>query len=530
MSRFWKIPFVLQFPAEKLVKCWVSLAVVVGLPILWIGMMSPDFTHPDVLRVDFPHIRKLESYDPARIHFANEYIFLESIYSPLIELSDGKASPIQGIAREFYWEGSDLHLVIREDWQTIDGYKVTVNDVIFSLKRLIFLSENTHGDFKNLICPDIALSTMEQDCPRIVKTGENVLSLKLTVRRDFLVPMLASIDFAIIPKISVEPETLKIVDYRNTSGPYYVEKNGDEGEDIVLRANPHHFHSHSKMAEKVVLIPNKGMNRKEVIDSYNRGEIDHITTVRGLTVDEANEVGIGSRFHQTIHIQTEIAYITQQGKKRLSLERRLAFAKRLQKSFHDYCRNKNGCQAIRQFFLPVLNRGLSGEEERFLDEIFESVPMEQSVEGVRLGLFKSKQRGLDEYGKISKKHMPGIVVEQAKVIPAFANLKQEEIPDYVLLVTDSGFLEDISLLTYSINAGFFGLSQKEGKAWLRDYMSVQDKKVRLGKLKQMHLKSLAEGLMIPLFSVPYVAVVRKPWQIRFSELFANNPFWKIGLE
>ena len=515
---------------KKLTKCRILLAIIVGTPVLWLGIMSLDSTRPDILRIDFPHIRKLEFYDPARIHFANEYIFLESIYSPLIELSDDKASPVPGIAREFYWEGSELHLVIRKDWKTVDGYKVNVDDVIFSLKRLILLSENTHGDFKNLICPDVELRTMEQDCPGMVKKGGDTLILKLRQRRDFIIPMLASIDFAILPKRSVKSPTLKIIDYRNTSGPYYVEESGDEGEEIVLRANPHHFHFRPKMAKKVVLVPHQGMNRKQVLDRYNQGEIDHITTVRGLTVDDTDSIDVGSRFHQTIPIQTEIAYITQQGRERLSLERRLAFAKSLQKSFHDYCRNKKGCQTIRQFFLPLLNQGLSREEERFLDDTLKTVPMDKTGVGIRLGLFKSKQRGLDEYTKISKKYMPEVNVERVEAIPAFARLAEEEVPDYILLVTDSGFLEDIGLLSYSINAGFFGLSRKEGRAWLKDYMSLQDKKERLGKLKQMHLMSLAEGLMIPLFSEPYIAVVRKPWRIRFSELFANNPFWKIELD
>ena len=46
-----------------------------------------------VLRVGMPNEHSVDFYEPTRIHFSDEYLFLESIYSTLIHLSDDISSP-----------------------------------------------------------------------------------------------------------------------------------------------------------------------------------------------------------------------------------------------------------------------------------------------------------------------------------------------------------------------------------------------------------------------------------------------------
>ena len=511
------------------VKYRLFIVVVIASLTLWMIFMGSDFPEETTLRVAFPHSNPAKSHDPTEIKFSDEYFFLESIYSPLVELSNEQGAPISSIAREFYWKGNELHFVIRDDLRTIDGYKIGVDDVVTSLKRLLILSRNTHGDFKNLVCPDIQLQTIKEDCPRLKKQG-NVLILDLVEQRDFIIPMLAAIDFAIIPHISIDPKTLKIIDYRNTTGPYYVERDEGKG-NIVLKANPNHFHFNTNMPQKLVLIPSKGGRSEKTIDGYKTGELDHITTIEGLSVDDLKEMDYESNnFYESIHIQTDVAYITEKGKKRLPLEKRLAVAKSLQKAFHDYYGEKDGFRRIRQFFAIVKGgQGLPAASEDLLNETFDKVPMERSGEEIFLGIGKPKS-WLKEFGELAKKYMPNLRVEQAKGLPAFTKLADGDMPDYMLVGTDSGFLEDVGLLSYTMNAGIFGLSPVEGKAWLADYMNTRDKKERLEKVDRMHTKSLREGLMIPLIATPYVAVIKKPWKMHFSPLFGNNQFWKIRRE
>ena len=46
------------------------------------------------LKVAFPYDRPVNQYEPTKIHFAPEYIFLENVFSPLIELSTSNGQPI----------------------------------------------------------------------------------------------------------------------------------------------------------------------------------------------------------------------------------------------------------------------------------------------------------------------------------------------------------------------------------------------------------------------------------------------------
>ena len=101
------------------------------------------------------------------------------------------------------------------------------------------------------------------------------------------------------------------------------------------------------------------------------------------------------------------------------------------------------------------------------------------------------------------------------------------MPDIFLGGPDTGFMEDIGLISYSINAGIFGLNKEDGQKWLKQYMQILDKKERLKKLRELHFKVLSEGTLIPLISAPYVALARKPWRMELPQIYANNPLWLV---
>ena len=493
--------------------------------------MHQSYPEDDVLDIAFPSTNNIESYDPARIHFDHEYVLLESIYSPLIELANTNSEPFAAVARMFYWRDQKFYLVIRDDLKTVDGHPINVEDVMLSFKRLMILSQNTHGDFKSLVCPETELKSVFDDCPRMEIEG-NTLILTPRYRSDLLVGMLSSIDFAIIPRKSFDPVSLKITDYRNTSGPYYVDQDNGDG-SIVLKLNPAHFHFEKTMAREVHLVSTKGMNRESVVSLFNQGKVDHITTIEGIEIEDLKKIDLNkSSFHETIHVKVAFAFITAKGKKKIPLKRRLSFAKALQKGFHEYCAKYEGCRPTQQFFLPLSGGDFSTEEEIIFQKAMDSVEMENSGKGIEVGIFnsKAKEKIMQEYIETAKKYLPALKAERAKGIPNFNQLEDSDVPDYIIGITDSGFLEDVSLLSYSMNTGIFGYSQEEGKAWLKDYMQTEDKLERVNKLRTMHLKSLTEGWMIPLYRTPYVAIARKPWKMHLSQLFANNPFWKIRRE
>lgn len=481
----------------------------------------------NILKVSYPAFRPVSDYEPTRIHVDNEYLFLETIYSPLIDLLNDKAVPMASIAKEHYWKESELHLVIRDDLKTVDGTVLNVDDVIMSLKRVLILAENTHGDFKKLICPEISLKSLSDECSGISKEG-NTLILKPVNKRDFLVPMLASIDFAIIPISSVDDKTLKIIDYKNTSGPYYVDKDLGDG-NIVLKANPNHFQYSEKLASEVHLVPTRGLDKSEIVEMLKRGDIDAITTIDGLDTSHFDKAKSSElNIHQTINIKSKIAFITESGLKNIPKDKRISFAKKLRQSFHERYKNDPTYKLSDEYFLPFSDGGITEEREKELVNLF-SVSKDDLIdeESIYLSIFHTGDHLFKDFSQTAKKEMPKLLVDRATTIPAFNKNKDYKEPDYIFVSTDTGFLENISLISYSMSAGIFGFSKKEGIKWLHDYMATEDRNERLKKLKQMHYQSLSEGRLIPLLSTSYVALSNKKWNFDLSELFANCPLWKI---
>ena len=231
------------------IKTIIVLSVLVALGGA-VSMKSNE--HNKTLRVAFPVRLKSTAYEPTNINFDYEYIFLENVFSPLVEIS-ANGSVEKGVADKVEWSGDELKLTIRDNLKTISGKSITADDVVFSLKRLLVLSGNTHGNFKDIVCPGVDIKSTDENCPGIRKEGNSVF-LNAKGKKSFILPMLGAIDFAVIPKSSVDPLSLKILDYKETSGPYAVDSDDGNG-NIRLIQNPHHYFSTNDVAKEVIFVP-----------------------------------------------------------------------------------------------------------------------------------------------------------------------------------------------------------------------------------------------------------------------------------
>ena len=233
---------------------------------------------------------------------------------------------------------------------------------------------------------------------------------------------------------------------------------------MVLKLNPTHFHIEKSMAQEVRLIPTRDNNKEEVIELFNQGKVDHLTTIEGIGIEHLKKIDLSkSSFHETIHVKIVMANITEKGKRQISVKKRLAFAKALQKSFHEYCQTQEGCRPTRQFFLPLSGGEFSTEEEIIFQKTMDSVEMENSGKGIELGVFSSSEKRLQEDTKVSKTYLPDLKVKRVYGLPAFDKFEDSELPDYTLSVTDTGFLEDVSLLSYSVNAEILDFQEKKAR-------------------------------------------------------------------
>jgi len=500
------------------------IALLGGVTVMSIKDKKED---PSILRVAFPYAKPASAYEPARIHLAPEYIFLENIYSPLVELSASNGVVGPGVAESYRWSGNELHLVIRGNLKTISGQPITAADAEFSLKRLMTLPGNTHGDFRKLICGNMQLKSVEESCDGIRTEGNELILKTTTAGKTFLLPMLASIDFAVILKSAVDPKTLKIIDFQNTSGPYYVAQDSENGE-IQLKANPHHFHYTATMPQTVQLVPTDSQNPNGSLDDFTNDRVDFITTIDSARADDViaySRTRSDATLHATMNIRSFLLAFSERGRRELTKDERFAIGKKIRESMVKKMAGIDGYEKSTQFF-PAFGEGAIEEDKmNRIDESFESPKL---VPNKTLKLTLLRLGDTSKFIEAAKEAIPQVEVSEAKNSPDFTEYASpDDMPQMFIAGPDTGFLEDIGLISYSLNTGYFGLSKDERGAWLKRYMETLEKSRRLELLKELHEASLREPIIVPLLVAPYAALARKPWKIGLSQLHANNQLWLV---
>jgi hypothetical protein len=187
---------------------------------------------------------------------------------------------------------------------------------------------------------------------------------------------------------------------------------------------------------------------------------------------------------------------------------------------------KSGFERTDQFF-PQYGDGAieEGEVSTILSK-FDQLKGKVDVRGAKLSIIRLGK--VDEYKSKFETILPGLEVVEGKNLPAFSKFKNEnDMPDMFINGPDTGFMEDIGLISYSLNAGYFGDVKKDIKKWLHDYMTIEGKDKRMDQLKALHKQTLEKSILVPLASSPYVALARKGWKIELSQIFANNPLWPV---
>lgn len=506
---------------------WIILPLLLILAVVGFVKLGKETVMPSEIRVAFPYNKPARFYEPTRIHLAPEYIFLENAYSPLVEVSPKDASLLPGVAESWKWDGEVLSLKIRDNLKTIDGISITAKDVEFSLKRVLVRTGNTHGNFQSLVCGAALLKTPEDKCEGIWTEG-NKLFIKVIGKSAFILPMLSGIDFAIIPKGSVDPKTLDIVDYRNSSGPYYVETDSEDGR-IVLKANPNHYHANKDLPETIRLTPVDKSNKTASLALFEKGEVDFITTIDGAKPEDVISFSRNhsdSVLHTTANIRTIVLVFTERGLKELSDVERRKISVKIKAALWPYFARLPGYESTDQYF-PSFSYGAL--DETTIQQIkAENLDGALSLSGKLVKLTTVRVGDVTALRPLVEGAIPGATLEEGANVPAFSKYeKPEDMPHAFIGGPDTGYHEDISLISYMLVSGTFGMTKEERAAWLAKYMAVPEQADRLKMLKSIHETSLRKGVLMPLASCPYVALAKQGWKIELSQLFANNPIWQV---
>ena len=503
----------------------IFAVIIIGALAIFFAMPRERKPMTRVLKVAFPYDKPARFYEPTKIHLAPEYIFLENTFSPLVELSPNDGTVQKGVAEKWEWKGNELHLTIRKGLKTIDGTEITAKDAEFSIKRVLVKTGNTHGNFQDLVCGARTIKKIEDICEGIRVEGDTLV-LKTSSRSPFILPMLTGIDFAIIPKSSVDPKTLDIKDYRNTTGPYYVSQDSESGK-IILTLNPGHYHASKAVPEKIELIPTDPKNKEASLALFKSGNVDMITTIDSARPEQifrlSREVS-GTSFHSTANIRTISVFFTERGMKELSHDERLLLGQQITGSLQKNFLSLPGYERTHQFF-PAHGDGAIDLAQA--QAIAESHPaITKLTKKVELSILRVGD--IATFKKLIEEAAPTVQVVEGKNAPAFEKFKNiSDMPHAFIGGPDTGFNEDISLISYSLNAGLLLLTPEGRVKWLAEYMALADKDERIQKLRKLHQDSLENITLYPMFSCPYTALAQNGWNIQLSKILANNPLWLV---
>lgn len=511
---------------------YVAFAAVAIGPLVWmvvVNFPSRYLAGPKELRVSFPISIDLERLDPVHIRLAPEYIFLENVFSPLVEF-DQKGKLVSGIASEFGWSGNRLVFKIRGGVRTHSGHEISADDAAYSLKRLLILASATHGDLKSLICQDAVLSTPDSPCDDILVEG-NQLILIPKKKESFLLPLLASIDFAVIPRPSIDPKTLKIIDFKNTSGPYFVEALSSDG-GALLKKNESHYHAEPGCADTIRLIKTDSAEQSEAL--IRSGGVDHLTTMDHLEMSEVlslgKELSRTLNLHVTMNIRSLVGTFTERGLDTFDLAKRQEIADGVRSVILTLISGREGYETPLQIFPVFGEAGIT--DSKLLEDLQRQFGSGAAQTGLtvhgpikirilRLQLGKSLVDGL-------RRVFPEAEIEDGTVPVYDPNIKSiDEQPHIFISGPDMGYTEDFSLISYYMAAGYFGFSEQQKKQWLADYRDLDSKIERLEKLRTLHFQTMRTVTTFPIAVFPYAAVAVKPWILSLPSIFADNQLWLL---
>lgn len=504
----------------------ISLVMLISALILrGVTVKAPVASPKDqLLKMGSNFLRSSKHLDPARITNLEEYELVRNLYSRLVEYN-ANGELISGAADSFQWQGPDLVFSFGQKVQTIEGDFLTAADASVSLKRAIYLEKTGHGDLRTFLCPNTSLKSLVEDCPGIKVIGNKLILRPVKASLGaHLIALLESADFSIIPRnaLNADSQDPYIKSHRNTSGPFYVEMDADDG-GWILKANPRHYHYSNKIPQTVQLVPATSSNVAQLFTERN---IDLVPTPIFLSSTDA-EQAIADRskvsVHESIPIKVLMACFTPSAVRRFSVEQRM-FAASLIEKFLTTNFAAPGSKPTVELFQAMSDGSLTAESRDSLKAVRTHPQRPRFTEPLRVAAVTSS---FDRV-KAALSGYPEVEVVKTEV-PAY-QLPLNERPDLYVVSSDSAWTESLSLLGHNFRVGIFHKPGVDGDKWIKDYADIEDRETRIEALTSLHESLLRSVVIYPIYVSPYTAVAHKPWKLSFSTFSAGTELWRISLE
>lgn len=473
------------------------------------------------LRMGYPSQVGIKNFDPLTIVSMYQYGILRNIYGRLVRYNQ-EGQIVADIPEKFYWQNELLIFEFGKKVTTIDGYIITAEDAAVSLKRNIIFKQSGHGDIRNFLCPGQELKNINDACDGI-EVVDNKLILK-PVKEHYgplLLTTLENADYSIIPKISLD-KSLKIIDYKNTSGPYFVAKDSDVGA-IELQANLKHYLYNENMPQEIDLVPAVlnnigGLLLEDKIDLIPTGILGGGEQAQ-LILNDKERFNV----HRSVPISIQMLIFSPEAIKIFSPEQRFFVGK----LFSELTRTKFvffEAQHTETFFNKYSNGGLSDAQETELKNIRTNNKRPSFKRPIEIGVSEGRVEFLSKCLSEYDKEVKFIGLKTLSI-----DLKINERPHVIVIGNDSAWLEDMGLIGYNLNHEIFKTFKIEKNKWIENYLSKEDKAERNKMLQDLHYENLINAYIYPLVVSPYFAVIKKPWVFNMSTLHAGTELWNIRI-
>lgn len=470
----------------------------------------------------------IEELDTASIQWATDYTVLELLLSTLVEFNN-KGEIIGGLAQRYFWNDNDLIFEFRNTAFSF-GAPVTPEDAITTLKRLMILNTNLHGELADFLSMNERPRTLNDSCDAIRAEGQRLI-LRAKMQSPFLVTMLTSLDYGILRKDTIDQKNLKILSFEDTCGPYRLTKiNGKN----YLTANKDHWHYHPQMPQTVELVPNdhdeNSSNTAEKL--FIRGEVDFIPTASEIRLKNIANIESSSEkkitVHQTTPMALALAKYTLTGLA-LPINTRRQILACINRAVKKHLANEPSCRITTlQVLPPDADGSLSQDQLKEIDSGLQNYHEQCNALGIRIAV---PQFLLETYEQLLDSEANNFTLIGYPDVEHFEGRTDKDVPELTITGVDFTQVEHISSISFGVKNRILVPPDNQSPAdWLKQYFSIPEKSMRMALLQKINFYTVWEDpRIVPITYRPFFSVIDSRWTTDFSNILPNDPYWRIRL-
>ncbi|NRA68733.1 MAG: hypothetical protein HRU19_29890 [Pseudobacteriovorax sp.] len=490
----------------------------------------------EVLKVSIVDIdtRLLE---PATVISTQESMVASLLYASLIDLDEESGYFVGGLAKRFYWEEDSLILKIREKVKSVKGDTIDSDQIMASIIRSFYLSQNIPGNIQKYLCPKVDFTILQknQTCENIKKIDRNTLSLTFPFKSQAFIEFLSSPVFGVVPSIAYRND-FKIVDFHNSTGRYSfhsISKNS-----LVLKRNKNHWNNKTTGPDEIVFIRDfsdengNWASEKQIVE----GKIDLIPTALsfGRDVQRKFEKELKDpHFYESDATRVSTLIFTPKGMQIPKKERQIIANILHQKyqKFIDTLKNFDG--GIVQVLLKGSYGSFGGPEFAKRRKILDSIPVIWP-KGIKVRIALQDQYTINYYKEKIYNDMDEYI-EYVKRDPSNyldADLQDRDMPHLSFQSFNVDFREVFEGTSFLLKTHKFNKRDQEADQWLDTYIRELDSSVREKMLLDLHFDSVViNPSIIPLYTRVNIGVSANGWKMGgMNRMTGNTVLWKMYKE